>query len=53
MTVAIAGIGCKSDGSIESFAYRTLRKLVSEKPFGIIIIFDEDKLQKLFDYVSR
>ncbi|XP_065071549.1 glutamate receptor U1-like isoform X2 [Rhopilema esculentum] len=51
MTVAIAGIGCRSNGSIESFAHRTLRNLISEKPFGIIIIFDEDKLQKLFDYL--
>ena len=45
-------IDCKSDGTVEDHVYNRLKSIVTEKPDGIVVIYDEEKLQKLFDSVS-
>eukprot|EP00795_Rhopilema_esculentum_P012309 gene12309-2957_t len=42
-------IDCKSDGTVEEHAYDRLKSIVTEKSDGIVVIYDEEKLQKLFD----
>ena len=52
VTATLVPIDCKENGTIEQHSYRNLQKLTSTKLQAIVVIFDIENVQHLFDAVG-